>query len=229
MTSATGSTYLDGLISPSSTPTGAASSRSKGSTSLGQADFLKLLTTQMTTQDPTNPMDNTDMVAQMAQFSSVAGIAEMNQSLAAISSSLTSSRLGDTAGWIGKNALVESSVATPLSNGAYGGQLDLPSDATSVTLTFVDASGKVVHTEELGAQEAGSVSFAWDGTDSSGATVATGALSVSVAASGSSGTITPSLSTWNQITGIQSPASGSDMQLITALGLVSPDDVTSLA
>ena len=48
---------------------------------MDQNDFLRLMTTQLTTQDPFNPMDNTQMVAQMAQFSQVAGIAEMNQSL----------------------------------------------------------------------------------------------------------------------------------------------------
>ena len=45
-----------------------------------QNDFLRLMTTQLTTQDPFNPVDNTQMVAQMAQFSQVAGIAQMNRS-----------------------------------------------------------------------------------------------------------------------------------------------------
>jgi flagellar basal-body rod modification protein FlgD len=52
--------------------------------SLGQTDFLRLLTTQLKEQDPFNPTDNTQMVAQMAQFSSVTGISEMNVSLKAI-------------------------------------------------------------------------------------------------------------------------------------------------
>lgn len=51
---------------------------------LDQTAFLKLMTTQLQAQDPFNPMDNTQMVAQMAQFSSVAGISEMNTSLKAI-------------------------------------------------------------------------------------------------------------------------------------------------
>ena len=48
---------------------------------LGQTDFLRLMTTQLKEQDPFNPVDNQAMVAQMAQFSSVAGISEMNASL----------------------------------------------------------------------------------------------------------------------------------------------------
>jgi flagellar basal-body rod modification protein FlgD len=56
---------------------------------LDQTAFLRLMTTQLKEQDPFNPMDNTQMVAQMAQFSSVAGISEMNSSLKAISTQLT--------------------------------------------------------------------------------------------------------------------------------------------
>mgnify|MGYP001544835634 CR=1 FL=1 len=56
---------------------------------LDQTAFLKLMTTQLQAQDPFNPMDNTAMVAQMAQFSSVAGISEMNTSLKAIADQIS--------------------------------------------------------------------------------------------------------------------------------------------
>jgi flagellar basal-body rod modification protein FlgD len=52
--------------------------------SLGQADFLQLMTAQVTAQDPFKPLDQTQMVAQLAQFSQVAGTAEMNASLGQI-------------------------------------------------------------------------------------------------------------------------------------------------
>jgi flagellar basal-body rod modification protein FlgD len=51
---------------------------------LGQSDFLQLMTTQLKHQDPFDPVDNQAMVAQMAQFSSVAGISEMSTSLKSI-------------------------------------------------------------------------------------------------------------------------------------------------
>lgn len=56
--------------------------------SLGQADFLRLLTVQVQQQDPFDPVDNKEMLAQMAQFSSLAGISEMNETLQAISEKL---------------------------------------------------------------------------------------------------------------------------------------------
>ena len=55
---------------------------------LGQTDFLRLMTTQLKEQDPFSPVDNQAMVAQMAQFSSVAGISEMNIALKSISTQI---------------------------------------------------------------------------------------------------------------------------------------------
>ena len=56
---------------------------------MGQSDFLRLMTAQLSQQDPFNPVDNQQMVAQMAQFSSLAGISETNTALAKISEQLT--------------------------------------------------------------------------------------------------------------------------------------------
>lgn len=216
----------------STASTAAATTAATNKTSAGQLDendFLKLMTTQLQTQDPFNPVDNTQMVAQMAQFSSVAGISQMNTTLSAIQTSLAGSRLGDASNWIGRSALVSSSIATPLSNGSYQGRITLPADADSVGINFVDASGKVVHSETLGAQKQGDLDFAWDGKDASGNVAATGPLAIQVTASNSAGQISPTLATWTGITAIQSPADGSNTQLVTSLGLISPTDAISLS
>lgn len=60
------------------------------SAELGQADFLRLLTVQVSQQDPFDPVDNKEMLAQMAQFSSLSGIADMGSTLEAISDKLDS-------------------------------------------------------------------------------------------------------------------------------------------
>ena len=62
---------------------------SSGEDTLDQTDFLRLMTTQLKYQDPTAPADNQQMVAQMAQFSSVAGISEMNSSLKSIADQIS--------------------------------------------------------------------------------------------------------------------------------------------
>ncbi len=64
-------------------------SRLKGGTqSLGQADFLRLLTTQLAQQDPLKPADNKDMLAQMAQFSALAAQTESGATLEEIATKL---------------------------------------------------------------------------------------------------------------------------------------------
>lgn len=67
---------------------------------LGKDDFLRLLMAQMTNQDPTNPMENTEFIAQMAQFTSLEQMTNMSQNFekmaALINSSEAQSMLGRT-------------------------------------------------------------------------------------------------------------------------------------
>jgi len=226
MTISTGNSYLDSLAAGGAAATAGAS---KSNGTIDQEGFLKLLTTQLQTQDPTEPVDNSQMVAQMAQFSSVAGITEMNASLKSMAGDIAAARFGDASGWIGRAALVSSDIAAAASNGAYAGEIGLPSDAKDVTLTLVDASGQTVHSADLGARAAGAVDWGWDGKDASGNAVA-GPLRMIVSAVPASGTasITPTLSAWTEVASVQSPASGST-KLITALGSFAPGDVEALS
>ena len=65
-----------------------AATTGRGMDSLGQGDFLRLLTVQMQQQDPFDPVDNKEMLAQMAQFSSLAGVSETNAALEQIAEKL---------------------------------------------------------------------------------------------------------------------------------------------
>jgi flagellar basal-body rod modification protein FlgD len=200
--------------------TGSASSaaqKSKSNNTVDQTTFLKLLTTQMQQQDPFNPVDNTQMVAQMAQFSSTAGIAEMNASLKSMASDIAASRIGDASGWIGRAALVKSDVAIPLSDGTYGG-----------SISMIDANGQTVYSNTLGPQKAGELAFNWNGKDESGNQVATGPLRLRVSAVDKDGSVTPETATWTMISAVQSPASGTT-QLVTGLGLIAPSDAERLS
>ncbi|MGE0775656.1 MAG: flagellar hook assembly protein FlgD [Sphingomonadaceae bacterium] len=193
-----------------------------------QTTFLKLLTTQMQQQDPFNPVDQTQMVAQMAQFSATAGIAEMNQSMKQMAADIAASRLGDASGWIGRAALVTSDVATPFSDGSYAGTINFPQDVTNANVSLVDANGQTVYTSSLGAQSAGELAFSWSGKDADGNVVANGPLQVRVSAVDADGAVAPEIATWTLVNAVQSPASGTS-QLVTGLGLISPNDALRLS
>jgi len=218
----TGNSYLDSLTSATGTA-------AKSNQTIDQSGFLKLLTTQLKTQDPTEPTDTNAMTQQMATFSQVAGIAEMNQSLKSMLANVTASRFGDASGWIGRAALISGNVATQATNGAYAGQISLPDDAKDVTLSLVNSAGQTVYTKDLGAKSAGDVSWSWDGKDKDGNATADGALQVVVTGSTTAGkSLNASNATWNEIQSVQSPATGTT-KLITGLGSVSPTDILQLS
>lgn len=219
--------YLKSLYGASSSSS-SSSTAATGSSTIDQAGFLKLLTAQMTMQDPTAPMDSNTMVQQMSQMSEVQGITEMNTSMKAMLAEAQGNRIGDAASWIGKAALVSSSTAQPLSNGGYAGEIALPSDASTMNVSLVDSSGKTVYSQALTNQKAGTIDFAWDGKLADG-TQATGPLTVVTSAASAAGAINPSVATWSTITGVNSPAGGSSAQLTTTLGTIAPSDVLSLS
>lgn len=216
-------------ITDTSAPTAKVPTATKAPGAMDQKDFLRLMTTQLTTQDPFNPVDNTQMVAQMAQFSQVAGIAEMNKSLASISAALAPGRLNDAASWIGRSMLVGSELATPLRDGAYSGEIELAADVDEVSISYVNDKGAVVHSQMLGPRKAGPVAFEWDGLGSDGLTKADTPLRLIVAARSGSTDIPAKTSTWTGIAGIQSPANGGATRLVTGLGLLSPEAAIRLA
>jgi len=80
-------TSTTSVFGAAATP-GAAKGTGRGMDQLGQADFLKLLTVQLQQQDPFEPVDNKEMLAQMAQFSSLGAVNDTNALLETISSKL---------------------------------------------------------------------------------------------------------------------------------------------
>ena len=130
-------------------------------TSLGQEDFLRLMTTQLQNQDPFAPMDNGDFIAQMAQFSTVTGITEINNNLTELGSKLEPNRVAVAAQFLGNSVLVPGQVASPDDKGEIHGVVDLPAYSNDVGLTFTNPSGEIVHSMNLGSREKGLVGFSW--------------------------------------------------------------------
>ncbi|MBZ0106820.1 MAG: flagellar hook assembly protein FlgD [Sulfuricella denitrificans] len=144
--------------------------------------FLKLLVTQMKNQDPLNPLDNAQVTSQMAQLSTVTGIDKLNDAVKALSSSFSASQSLQAASLVGHGVMIPGN-KLELANGAAYGGVELTQAADKVTVMIKDASGKVIHTADLGPQKtAGSVPFQWDGTVDGGSAAPDGAYTFEVSA-----------------------------------------------
>jgi len=135
---------------------------------LGQKDFMTLMVAQLENQDPTKPMDNFQFLAQIAQFGTVSGIQELQQSFSSLSGALYANQALDAAGLIGRQVATSSNVGALSEGGVLGATVDLPNDASSVTLYVQDMNGRLVHSQAIGPMNAGEVKVQWDGTDGEG-------------------------------------------------------------
>ena len=129
---------------------------------LGQSDFLKLMTTQLQNQDPFAPMDNGDFIAQMAQFSTVTGIQDMNASLGKLVEEFDQARIATASNLLGHSVLVPGNIGRPDDQGELHGVLDLPEATISTQLNYVDTdTNNSLFKEDLGPRSAGLVGFKW--------------------------------------------------------------------
>ena len=129
---------------------------------LGQEDFLKLMTTQLQNQDPFAPMENAEFIGQMAQFSTVTGIAEMGEALKSISSQLNEFRVATASNMLGTSVMIPGNYARIDSEQTVHGMIDLPKASARTEVRFTDATGNILHSKQLGAQASGLVGFSWE-------------------------------------------------------------------
>lgn len=143
-------------------------------TELGLEQFLKLMTTQLNNQDPFEPMDNSAFLGQMAQFGTVSGIQDLQNSFKDLSGSLQSNQALQASGLVGRSVLVPSEFGSLEEAGALRGAVELPSGVSSLQLKVFDQAGQLVRSLDLGAREGGTVHFAWDGFKDDGTSAAPG-------------------------------------------------------
>ena len=196
------------------TMNGASSSTSSTSTSGTsgtdlQNTFLQLLVTQLQNQDPTNPMDSSQMTSQLAEINTVTGIQQLNTSLSSLSTQLSAGQNAQAALLIGSTVLAPGSSMAVSSGSAPQLGVTLPAAASDVKLTITNSAGQVVNTLDLGAQSAGTIPVTWNGTDTAGNTVADGTYTVSASATvnGKAGTATALVA--SKVQGVIQQADGS--------------------
>lgn len=154
----------------------------KKKTSLGQEDFLKLMTTQMTHQDPNNPMQNGEFLSQMAQFGTVSGIQDLQKSFATFSNSIQSDQALQAAGLVGRYVSAPGNTGVLAAGGEINGKVNLASSTPALQVTISNSAGELVKTLDLKNQSAGDIPFTWDGTNEAGTLASPGTYKISATA-----------------------------------------------
>ena len=150
-----------------------ASGAAKAKNKLDQSSFLQLMIAQFRNQDPTKPQDPAQFLGQLAQFSTISGIQDMQGSIGALSESLRSSNVLSGAILVGHSILAPHETATRGAAEAVTGSIDVPAGTTNVQVTVKDAAGQLVRTFDVKASE-GLSEFSWDGVTDRGEVAAAG-------------------------------------------------------
>ncbi len=162
----------------------AANAQNSKKTELGQDDFLQLMITQLKNQDPFKPLDPSQYVGQLAQFSSVSGLKEMNTALTSLTSSLRGNQVLDGAAMIGRTVVAQGNrvyLSSDPERAGIAGAVDVPKGTTALQMIVKDSSGATIRTQALD-PKAGLRGFAWDGNTDAGTAAAAGAYQVELVA-----------------------------------------------
>jgi flagellar basal-body rod modification protein FlgD len=149
---------------------------------MGKDDFLHLLVAQLKAQDPLNPMDSTGFTAQLAQFSSLEQLQNINIALGTMGTSQSVMTSSQAVGFIGKTITAIGDTVEVQSGQSQGIEFSLDQPAAGLYIQVYDQMGNFVRQIEVGQTAAGEQRAAWDGLDYLGGRVPDGAYTYEVAA-----------------------------------------------
>ena len=156
---------ISGVTSTGNTTT---SSDTQAPGELGRNDFLNLLVAQLQYQDPLNPMDSGDFTAQLAQFSSLEQLTNINEQFAALSTAQSDLNNSQAVNYIGHTILAYGNATLIADGNVEPLQVALVDRADEVFVSVYDAEGDLRSTFSTDAMNAGMGEIEWDGTDMDG-------------------------------------------------------------
>jgi len=142
--------------------------------------FMRLLLAQIENQDPLKPTDQTDFVAQLAQFSSLEGIQNLNSTVQDIGSMYRSSQALQATALVGREVLIPGQVGYLENGGRISGTIEEGQASGDVMMIVKDARGQVVANRDLGNIGSAETPFSWDGANNLGEPLPEGLYSISI-------------------------------------------------
>lgn len=156
------------------------------SSAMGQADFLKLLTTQLQNQDPTDPVDAKDFVTDLTQMNQLEAMTQMNTSIQAMTLGFQSLQTMQASNLIGKNIQAVGEEISHTQGQSTDIRLSMDQALTDVTVVISDDNG-IVKELEVGDKLSGEHVVSWDGLDDVGAERDSGQYTLTVYGTDSNG------------------------------------------
>lgn len=215
---------LSTLTGTTTSASAAAASAAKKQGKLDQSDFLRLMTEQLKNQDPMKPLDPSQFLTQLTQFSVVDGVQALQGGINQLTDSLRNSQALDGASLVGHSVLAPARSTTIPEGATVRGALDVPAGATSLNVSVVDATGRVVRSIVL-EPGPGLTDFQWDGRTDAGEAAPAGTYSfkATAAVAGKNTALDTLLA--SRVDSVTIDAAGKDLLLNTAIGTLPLADV----
>ncbi|MAO12898.1 flagellar hook assembly protein FlgD [Marinobacter sp.] len=142
--------------------------KARGGSELGKDAFMELMLAQLKNQNPLDPQDNGDFIAQLAQFSSLEEMQNLSSTVEDVAGQFRSSQALQASAMVGKTVLAPSDVGILGNDGEITGTIEVPASTGGLRLSVMNQSGELVRQIDMGSSQAGVVSFRWDGEDGNG-------------------------------------------------------------
>lgn len=160
-------TFLNEVADPNYVPP--EKLRRVGKKDLDKDAFLQLMLAQIKNQDPMNPTKSDQMAAQLAQFSSVEQLMNMNTKMDGLTKTQTPISQYQALNFIGRSVAADSSkIIRNIGDKAHDLRFSLVKDAEKVKLNVKNEEGDVVRTYEMNKLKKGDNSISWNGLDGAG-------------------------------------------------------------
>jgi flagellar basal-body rod modification protein FlgD len=160
----------------------------KNDGALTQADFFALLTQQLAYQDPTKPVENDQMIAQMTNFTMADGIGSLNESFKSFAESMTSNQALQASSLVGRSVLTQSNEIVFTGESLSRGNIELEKPATMMKVRIENEKGELIRSFSVENPKMGKNDFVWDGTNANDEAVAAGVYKIKVEANYTDGT-----------------------------------------
>jgi len=195
---------------------------------INQSQFLKLISTQMQNQDPLNPTDPTQFLAQIEGLSEVSSLQSLQTSIAGLASGLQGAQMLNGTSLLGHSVLAPGTTAELAAGGSVSGAVTAPSGAGSLTVSVTNSAGSLVDAFSVSPASSGYTNFTWNGNAASGSAAPAGqyTLSVNATVGGAAQSVNPLI--YSQVQSVTIDPSTQALNLNTVNGTVPMSSVVSI-